>query len=113
MILYQKETKKPMNIFLVQAQHDNTAVKNKAVSLIVKIIIATVDAGANILAFARMDGAWLVSVDIEIKKAKTARFFDMEAGLIGELSQPGVPLFTIEHSDQGLITFSGEIPIKN
>lgn len=42
--------------------------------------IAIGDAGANLTAFARMDGAWLGSVDIATKKAKTARFFDMNTG---------------------------------
>ena len=72
-----------------------------------------VDAGANLLAFARMDGAWLGSLDISIKKAKTARFFDMDSGIIGSLSQPGGDLYNIEHSNGGLITFPGGIPIKN
>jgi uncharacterized protein GlcG (DUF336 family) len=75
--------------------------------------IAVVDAGANLVAFARMDGAWLGSLDISIKKAKTARFFDMNTGVIGELSQPGGPLFNIEHSNGGLISFPGGIPVKN
>ena len=78
----------------------------------VKMNIAIVDAGANLVAFARMDGAWLGSLDISIKKAKTARFFDMPTGVIGSLSQPGGPLFNIEHSNGGLITFPGGIPIK-
>jgi uncharacterized protein GlcG (DUF336 family) len=60
-----------------------------------------------------MDGAWLGSLDISIKKAKTARYFDMNTGVIGELSQPGQPLFNIEHSNDGLITFPGGMPIKN
>ena len=60
-----------------------------------------------------MDGAWLGSVDIAIKKAKTARYFDMDTGEIGNLSQPGGPLYNIEHSNGGLITFPGGIPIKN
>src|SRR5215217_6884864 len=51
--------------------------------------IAVVDAGANLKAFARMDGAWLGSIDITIKKARTARFFNFPTGAIGELSQPG------------------------
>ena len=75
--------------------------------------IAIVDAGANLVAFARMDGAWLGSLDISIKKAKTARFFDMNTGVIGGLSQPGGSLYNIEHSNGGLITFPGGIPIKN
>ncbi len=75
--------------------------------------IAVVDAGANLKAFARMDGAWLGSIDIAIKKARTARMFDMNTGEIGKLSQPGGPLFNIEHSNNGLITFPGGVPIKS
>ena len=58
-----------------------------------------------------MDGAWLGSIDIAIKKARTARFFDMPSGEIGKLSQPGGPLFNIEHSNRGLISFPGGVPI--
>jgi uncharacterized protein GlcG (DUF336 family) len=75
--------------------------------------IAVVDAGANLKAFARMDGAWLGSIDIAMKKARTARYFDMPTGAIGGLSQPGGPLFNIEHSNGGLISFPGGIPITN
>jgi uncharacterized protein GlcG (DUF336 family) len=75
--------------------------------------IAVVDAGANLKAFARMDGAWLGSVDISIKKARTARFFDMPTGEIGKLSQPGGDLFGIEHSNGGLISFPGGLPLKD
>ena len=39
--------------------------------------IAAVDTGANLVGFLRMDGAWLGSVDIAIKKARTATFFQM------------------------------------
>ncbi len=78
-----------------------------------KMNIAIVDAGANLKGFLRMDGAWLGSIDIAIKKAKTARYFDMPTGEIGKLSQPGQPLFGIEHSNGGLISFPGGIPLKN
>ena len=60
-----------------------------------------------------MDGAWLGSIDISIKKARTARFFDMNTGDIGGLSQPGGSLYQIEVSNGGLITFPGGVPIKN
>ncbi len=65
------------------------AAYEKAKELDVKMNIAVVDAGANLKAFVRMDDAWLGSIDISIKKAKTARFFDMPTGDIGKLSQPG------------------------
>ncbi len=85
----------------------------KSEELDTKMNIAIVDAGANLVAFARMDGAWLGSLDISIKKAKTARYFDMNTGIIGGLSQPGGPLFNIEHSNGGLITFPGGVPVTN
>ncbi len=102
-----------MNITLVKAEQAISADKEKSVAIDTKMNIAIVDAGANLLAFARMDGAWLGSLDISIKKAKTARYFDMNTGIIGELSQPGQPLFNIEHSNNGLISFPGGVPIKN
>jgi len=89
------------------------AARAKAEEMGVKMDIAIVDAGANLKAFARMDGAWIGSIDISIKKAKTARFFDMDTGIIGELSQPGGPLYNIEHSNDGLITFPGGVPLRN
>lgn len=85
----------------------------KAMELETKMDIAVVDAGANLKSFVRMDGAWLGSIDIAIKKAKTARFFDMPTGDIGGLSQPGGALYNIEHSNDGLITFPGGLPIKD
>ena len=63
----------------------NTALE-KSKEIGVKMNVAVVDAGANLKAFARMDGAWLGSIDIAIKKARTARFFDMNTGEIGNLS---------------------------
>jgi uncharacterized protein GlcG (DUF336 family) len=78
-----------------------------------KMDIAVVDAGGNLKAFARQDGAWLGSIDISIKKAKTARYFDMPTGEIGKLSQPGGPLYQIEVSNGGLITFPGGVPLKD
>ena len=82
-----------------------------ATKLGVKMNIAIVDAGGNLVAFNRMDGAWLGSVDISIKKAKTAAYFNMASSDIGKLSQPGGPLYNIEHSNGGLITFPGGLPI--
>lgn len=78
-----------------------------------KMNIAIVDTGANLKAFHRMDGAWLGSIDIACKKARTARQFDMPTGDIGSLSQPGGALFNIEHSNGGLISFPGGLPIIN
>lgn len=102
-----------MNITLSQAEKIISIAKEKSIAIDTTMNIAVVDSGANLVAFSRMDGAWLGSLDIAIKKAKTARFFDMNTGTIGELSQPGGALYNIEHSNNGLITFPGGVPIKN
>lgn len=100
------------DLSLDQAHAALLAAAKKSAELNTKMNIAVVDAGGNLKAFARMDGAWLGSIDISIKKATTARYFDMPTGEIGKLSQPGGPLYNIEHSNGGLITFPGGIPIK-
>ncbi|TGD80434.1 GlcG/HbpS family heme-binding protein [Hymenobacter wooponensis] len=100
-----------MGISLELAQQAVHAAHQKALDLGVKMNIAVVDAGANLTAFIRMDDAWLGSIDIAIRKAKTARFFDMPTGDLGKASQPGGSLYNIEHSNGGLITFPGGIPI--
>jgi len=71
------------------------------------------DVGVNLVAFARMDNAWIGSIDLALGKARTARYFNMESGEIGKLSQPGGPVWQIEHSNGGLVTFPGGVPIKN
>jgi uncharacterized protein GlcG (DUF336 family) len=101
------------DLTLETAEKVVAAAKNKAVELNTRMDIAVVDAGGNLKAFVRMDGAWLGSVDISIRKARTARWFDMNTGEIGKLSQPGGPLFGIEHSNGGLITFPGGVPLRN
>lgn len=87
-----------------------SAVK-KARAINTFMCIAVVDSGADLKAFHRMDDAWVGSIDIAIKKAKTAVFFGMPTGEIGKLSQPGGALYGIEHSNGGLITFPGGLPI--
>jgi uncharacterized protein GlcG (DUF336 family) len=102
-----------MNVTLDLAEKLSDAAKEKAKELGVPMNIAIVDEGANLVSFHRMDNAWLGSIDISIKKAKTARFFDMNSGEIGKLSQPGGPLYNIEHSNGGLITFPGGVVLKD
>ncbi len=101
------------DITLQQAQKAVEAAIAEAKSIETKMDIAVVDAGGNLKAFARMDDAWLGSIDIAIKKARTARYFDMPTGDIGGLSQPGGPLYQIEVSNGGLITFPGGVPLRN
>ena len=101
------------DVTLEVAEEMVEAARRRAEKIGVPMNIAIVDAGGNLKAFARMDGAWLGSIDIALKKARTARLFDMETGDIGKLSKPGGPLYMIEVSNDGLISFPGGIPVFN
>lgn len=101
------------DLTLEAAERILAAAKKKAAEIKTKMDIAVVDAGGNLKAFVRMDGAWLGSIDVSMRKARTARWFDMNTGEIGKLSQPGGPLYGIEHSNGGLITFPGGVLLKN
>ena len=100
------------DISLDQAQMVLQAAVKKAQSMNIAQNVAVVDAGGNLKAFYRMDNAWSGSIDIAIKKAKTARMFDMPTGQLGKMSQPGGPLYMIEVSNGGLITFPGGQPLR-
>jgi len=102
-----------MNITLSQAESVIAAAKEKALKIKTKMNISVVDTGGNLVAFVRNDGAWLGSVDIAIRKAKTAVYFQMDTAALSPMVQPGKPLFQIEHSNGGLITFPGGVVIKD
>ena len=102
-----------MHVSYEEAQLVVEAAIKKAQETNTQMCIAVVDSGASLKAFARMDNAWVGSIDIAIKKAETACYFGMPTGEIGKLSQPEGPLFGIEHSNGGLITFPGGLPIVN
>ncbi|MGP4015894.1 GlcG/HbpS family heme-binding protein [Saccharopolyspora sp. 5N708] len=102
-----------VDVTMEQAEAIMQATVRKARELDLLMNIAVVDVGGNLKSFVRMDGAWLGSIDIAIKKARTARLFDMPSGDLGPLAQPGQSLYHIEFSNDGLITFPGGIPLKS
>lgn len=77
----------------------------------VRANIAVVDSGGHLVSFARMDEAWLGSIDLACKKARTAALFRAPTEVIGEMSQPGGPAWGVEHSNGGLVTFAGGLPV--
>lgn len=90
------------------------AARAKAEEIGVPMNIAVVNDGNNLTAFARMDNAWLGSIDIAQSKAYTARSFDMSTKDLAPLCQPNQPLFGIHASNQGrLIIFAGGIPLTD
>jgi uncharacterized protein GlcG (DUF336 family) len=99
-------------ITLDAARHVVESARRQADAIGVAMNIAVVDEGNNLVAFERMDGAWLGSIDIAQGKAYTARAFDMSTRELAPLCQPGEPLFGIHASNDGrLIVFPGGIPL--
>jgi uncharacterized protein GlcG (DUF336 family) len=89
------------------------AARKEAEKLGVPMNIAVVDDGGNLVAFARMDRAWLGSIEIAQDKAWTARAFDISTKELASMSQPKQPLFGIAETHRGrVIIFAGGIPLK-
>ncbi len=102
-----------MTVTLADARRVIAAAERKAQEIGQPMNIAVVDAGGNLVAHARMDRAWLGSVDISIKKAWTARAFDIATKDLGENSQSGDQFFGIHASNDGrVMIFAGGIPLK-
>jgi len=74
--------------------------------------IAVVDAGGNLIAHERMDGAWIGSVDVSINKAFTARAFDIATNALAPNAQPGQQFYGIDGSNGGrIMIFAGGLPL--
>jgi uncharacterized protein GlcG (DUF336 family) len=74
--------------------------------------IAVVDAGGNLIAHERMDGAWLGSIDISINKAFTARAFDLPTEALARNAQPNAEFYGIHASNRGrVMIFAGGMPL--
>lgn len=98
---------------LEDARRIIAAGQKKARDLKQPMNIAVVDAGGNLLAFERMEGAWLGSIDISIKKAWTSRAFDISTKDLSKLSQSGDEFFGIHVSNAGkVMIFAGGVPLK-
>lgn len=75
--------------------------------------VAVVDAGGNLVSHIRMDHAWVGSVDISIKKAFTARAFDIATKDLAKHAQPGEQFYGIHGSNDGrVMIFAGGIPLR-
>ena len=85
----------------------------KAAELGVPVNIAVLDAGAHLKAFSRMDGAVLGSIDIALKKAKTAALFGVNSELVWEYCKPGAPAPGLQLTNGMLATFAGGIPLRS
>ncbi len=100
-------------ITLEQAEAIVAACKKEADTIGQPVNIAVVDDGANLVAFASMDGTKLIGVDISQKKALTAVYFQTDTKDLPALVQPGQPLYGIEATSEGkLVVFGGGVLVR-
>jgi uncharacterized protein GlcG (DUF336 family) len=98
---------------LKEARAIIAAAEKKAAEIGQPMNIAVADAGGNLVSHVRMDGAWIGSVDISIKKAWTSRAFDIATKDLATHSQSGNQFFGIHASNDGkVMIFAGGIPLK-
>jgi uncharacterized protein GlcG (DUF336 family) len=98
---------------LSDARRIIAAAEKKAVEIGQPMNIAVADEGGNLISHVRMDGAWLGSIDISIKKAFTSRAFDISTKDLATHSQSGDQFFGIHASNGGkVMIFAGGIPLK-
>src|SRR6201991_4713460 len=100
-------------ITLEDARRVIAAAESKAAEIGQPMNIAVADGGGNLVAHVRMDGAWIGSIDISIKKAWTSRAFDISTLDLASHSQSGHQFFGIHASNDGkVMIFAGGIPLK-
>src|SRR2546421_12406108 len=100
-------------VTLDDARRIIAAAEKKAVEIGQPMNIAVADAGGNLVAHVRMDGAWIGSIDISIKKAFTSRAFDISTKDLATHFQSGGQFFGIHASNDGkIMIFAGGIPLK-
>ena len=100
-------------VTLEDARKVIAAAEKKAAEIGQPMNIAVADAGGNLVAHVRMDGAWIGSIDISIKKAYTSRAFDIATKDLAQHCQSGGQFFGIHASNNGrIMIFAGGIPLK-
>jgi uncharacterized protein GlcG (DUF336 family) len=101
-------------VSLEDARRVIAAAEKKAQEIGQPMNIAVADEGANLVAFIRMENAWLGSIDIAQKKAFTSRAFDIATKDLAQHSQSGNQFFGIHASNDGkVMIFAGGIPLKS
>jgi uncharacterized protein GlcG (DUF336 family) len=100
-------------VTLEDAKKVIVAAEKQAMALGQPMNIAVADAGGNLVAHVRMDGAWIGSIDISIKKAYTSRAFDIATKDLAQYCQSGGQFFGIHASNDGrIMIFAGGVPLK-
>ncbi|MFI6069903.1 heme-binding protein [Micromonospora sp. NPDC051227] len=97
---------------MTQTQRILDAATAKSNELGIAVCIVVLDAGANLKAFVRMDGAYLGSIDVAMKKAKSAALFESPSEALWDFVKPGGTSPGLELTNEVLVTFAGGLPLK-
>lgn len=101
-----------MDLTSAHAQSAIAGAQAKARNMGLHVVIAVIDAGTHLKALERMDGAVLGSLDIAIRKAKTAALFQADSEAVWEYCKPGAPAHALELTNSGLAPFGGGVPLR-
>lgn len=75
------------------------------------VVVSVVDPAGALIALKRMDRALVGPVDVAIKKARTAALFGMDSIAFGDIAKPGGAIYSIEHTNGGLVSFGGGVAL--
>jgi len=97
-----------------EAKQVMEAAVKKAAEIKIPSNIAITDPYGHLMAFVRMDGAVLASIDVAQRKARTVSMFNgrFRSGDLFNATSPGGALYGIQHTNNGLVFFGGGIPLK-
>jgi uncharacterized protein GlcG (DUF336 family) len=112
LLMANVEVARATALTMYQAEAMLAAARDRAVGLGVPVNIAVLDAGGHLKAFWRMDGAVLGSIDLAMRKARTAVLFETTSEAVWEYCKPGAPAHGLEQSNGGLAPFAGGMPLK-
>ncbi|MEO5986625.1 MAG: heme-binding protein [Candidatus Limnocylindria bacterium] len=98
---------------LAAARRAIEAVERLATEMRVAMSVAIVDSGDQLVAFARMDAADLVGIDLARAKAFTALVNRMPTRDLAPLVQPGAEFYGYDSLAAGrMVVFAGGMPIE-
>ncbi|WP_109773259.1 GlcG/HbpS family heme-binding protein [Quadrisphaera granulorum] len=97
----------------MRAQHAIGAVVSAAEEQGLGVAVAVVDPSGVLVGFARTDAALVGPVEVALKKARTAALFGTDSADLGAQAQPGGSIYSLEHTNGGLISFGGGVALRD
>lgn len=86
----------------------------KAIEINVPMCIAVTDEAGNLIAFERMDGGKITSINLAIDKSYTATGIQKSTQALHEVNQPGMPAHGIAATLAGrMVAVGGGVPVMS